>query len=82
MNTRATLAVIAAISTLATPVVVGATGSRPAAPAAVKAVWVDPPAQLVAVAAPAPAAQEASACGRKVRVVYQGYGAPADGCAR
>lgn len=78
MNTRTTLALIAAISTLATPVVVNATGSRTAAAAPAVQVWVDPPAQLAA----APAVREANACARKVRVVYQGYGAMGDGCAR
>lgn len=84
MNTRTTLAIIAAVSTLATPVVVKATGSRPAAVAAVQMAWIDPPA--AAAAKPAPvvqaAASEATTCARKVRVVYQGYGAATDGCAR
>lgn len=79
MNTRATLALIAVVSTLATPVVVKATGSRPA-PAPIQA-WIDPPAAPVTVAS-LPAAPEAVSCARKVRVVYQGYGAAADGCVR
>ncbi len=70
------LAIVAA-SFVATPLVVMAAGSPGPAPVARLAPQ-SPPPTVVAVAASAPVEAQPAACGRKVRVVYAGYAAPAE----
>lgn len=77
MTRSATFGLIALVSSVATPLVVSA-GAPASAPAA---------AQITTMAAVAPtetvavASAPASPCARRVRVVYQGYVTPAEGCA-
>ena len=81
MRTPLTLAALFAVSLVATPLVMSGTKALATAedtasvalPAAVTPVEVTPVA--------APAAQAEPCQVRKVRVVYSGYGTPAQGCA-
>ena len=71
---RAALLTITLLSGLATPFVVQATTPAPREAAAA-------PAPVVQAAAEAPAKAAEPACGRKVKVVYAGYGEARTGAA-
>ena len=66
MTRTSTIVTLALMSSILTPVVVKATGTSPEAVPAVQQAKVE----TAAVTAPA----EGSACGKRVKVVYAGYG--------
>lgn len=72
-------AALAAVAIAATPMVMGASRAlaTPEAPEAITTSLRVEPVEIAPVG-PAP---KAETCLRKVRVVYSGYGTPADGCA-
>ena len=77
MTRTSTIVTIAILSSILTPVVVKATGTTQQNSAAVQPAKVE----VAAVTTPAPAAED-SACTRRVKVVYAGYGeAHAAACA-